>query len=72
MKQTFAFTSYYNILCPPQVALVFPNNDPVMFMVAFYGCLLAELVPVPIEVPLTRKVKANTISWECVDLIGLS
>ncbi|KAA0716165.1 Disco-interacting protein 2 -like protein A [Triplophysa tibetana] len=38
-----------------QVALVFPNNDPVMFMVAFYGCLLAELVPVPIEVPLTRK-----------------
>lgn len=42
-----------------QVALVFPNNDPVMFMVAFYGCLLAELVPVPIEVPLTRKVKTN-------------
>lgn len=39
-----------------QVALVFPNNDPVMFMVSFYGCLLAELVPVPIEVPLTRKV----------------
>ncbi|RXM28053.1 Disco-interacting protein 2-like A [Acipenser ruthenus] len=38
-----------------QVALVFPNNDPVMFMVAFYGCLLVELVPVPIEVPLTRK-----------------
>ncbi|EAX09273.1 DIP2 disco-interacting protein 2 homolog A (Drosophila), isoform CRA_c [Homo sapiens] len=39
-----------------RVALVFPNSDPVMFMVAFYGCLLAELVPVPIEVPLTRKV----------------
>uniref|UniRef100_A0A2K6A1H2 Disco interacting A n=1 Tax=Mandrillus leucophaeus TaxID=9568 RepID=A0A2K6A1H2_MANLE len=38
-----------------RVALVFPNSDPVMFMVAFYGCLLAELVPVPIEVPLTRK-----------------
>lgn len=41
---------------PPQVALVFPNNDPVAFMVAFYGCLLAEVVPVPIEVPLSRKV----------------
>lgn len=27
-----------------------------MFMVAFYGCLLAEVIPVPIEVPLTRKV----------------
>lgn len=39
-----------------QVALVFPNNDPVAFMVAFYGCLLAEVVPVPIEVPLSRKV----------------
>uniref|UniRef100_A0A452VMP1 Disco interacting protein 2 homolog A n=1 Tax=Ursus maritimus TaxID=29073 RepID=A0A452VMP1_URSMA len=38
-----------------RVALVFPNSDPVMFMVAFYGCLLADLVPVPIEVPLTRK-----------------
>ncbi|KAM4732011.1 disco-interacting protein 2 homolog A isoform 10-T10 [Anableps anableps] len=38
-----------------RVALVFPNSDPVMFMVAFYSCLLAELVPVPIEVPLTRK-----------------
>ncbi|NXP45499.1 DIP2A protein, partial [Heliornis fulica] len=37
------------------LSLVFPNSDPVMFMVAFYGCLLAELVPVPIEVPLTRK-----------------
>ncbi|XP_058027130.1 disco-interacting protein 2 homolog B isoform X4 [Ahaetulla prasina] len=38
-----------------RVALVYPNNDPVMFMVAFYGCLLAEVLPVPIEVPLTRK-----------------
>uniref|UniRef100_A0A8C0F434 Disco interacting protein 2 homolog A n=1 Tax=Bubo bubo TaxID=30461 RepID=A0A8C0F434_BUBBB len=38
-----------------RVALVFPNSDPVMFMVAFYGCLLAEVIPVPIEVPLTRK-----------------
>ncbi|KAM9235108.1 disco-interacting protein 2 homolog A isoform 3-T3 [Leptosomus discolor] len=38
-----------------RVALVFPNSDPVMFMVAFYGCLVAELIPVPIEVPLTRK-----------------
>uniref|UniRef100_A0A3Q1JH55 DMAP1-binding domain-containing protein n=1 Tax=Anabas testudineus TaxID=64144 RepID=A0A3Q1JH55_ANATE len=38
-----------------RVALVFPNNDPVAFMVAFYGCLLADVVPVPIEVPLSRK-----------------
>ncbi|XP_034040044.1 disco-interacting protein 2 homolog C isoform X1 [Thalassophryne amazonica] len=38
-----------------RVALVFPNNDPAAFMTAFYGCLLADVVPVPIEVPLTRK-----------------
>ncbi|XP_067331258.1 disco-interacting protein 2 homolog C isoform X2 [Channa argus] len=38
-----------------RVALVFPNNDPAAFMTAFYGCLLAEVIPVPIEVPLTRK-----------------
>lgn len=38
---------------------MFPNNDPVAFMVAFYGCLLAEVVPVPIEVPLTRKVGSS-------------
>ncbi|XP_062843835.1 disco-interacting protein 2 homolog C isoform X4 [Trichomycterus rosablanca] len=38
-----------------RVALVYPNNDPTAFMVAFYGCLLAEVVPVPIEVPLTKK-----------------
>ena len=41
---------------------MFPNNDPVAFMVAFYGCLLAEVVPVPIEVPLTRKVRQQTSS----------
>lgn len=39
-----------------KVALVYPNSDPGMFWVAFYGCLLAEVIPVPIEVPLSRKV----------------
>uniref|UniRef100_A0A8C9VD86 Disco interacting B n=1 Tax=Scleropages formosus TaxID=113540 RepID=A0A8C9VD86_SCLFO len=38
-----------------RVALVYPNSDPGMFYVAFYGCLLAEVIPVPIEVPLSRK-----------------
>lgn len=52
---------------PPllQVALVFPNNDPAAFMVAFYGCLLAEVVPVPIEVPLTRKVRETVPRCLC-------
>lgn len=38
------------------MALVYPNSDPGMFWVAFYGCLLAEVIPVPIEVPLSRQV----------------
>ncbi|CAL8101663.1 unnamed protein product [Orchesella dallaii] len=38
-----------------RVALVYPNNDPINFICAFYGCLFAGVVPVPIEVPLTRR-----------------
>ncbi|XP_076311921.1 disco-interacting protein 2-like isoform X3 [Tachypleus tridentatus] len=38
-----------------RVALVYPNNDPVSFMCAFHGCLIAGVIPVPIEVPLTRR-----------------
>ena len=38
-----------------RVALVYPNNDPLGFMCAFYGCIMAGIVPVPIEVPLTRR-----------------
>lgn len=47
-----------------QVALVYPNSDPGMFWVAFYGCLLAEVIPVPIEVPLSRQVKMLLLSSE--------
>ncbi|CAL4058598.1 unnamed protein product [Meganyctiphanes norvegica] len=38
-----------------RVALVYPNNDPVSFLCSFYACLQAGLVPVPIEVPLSRR-----------------
>lgn len=38
-----------------RVAIVVPNNDPITFLCAFYGCLLANVIPVPIEVPLTRR-----------------
>ncbi|XP_054273806.1 disco-interacting protein 2 homolog C-like isoform X2 [Macrosteles quadrilineatus] len=41
--------------CGDRIALVYPNNDPINFMCAFYGCMLAGIVPVPIEVPLTRR-----------------
>ena len=40
-----------------RVALVYPNSDPIGFICAFYGCLHAGVVPVPIEVPLTRRVR---------------
>ena len=38
-----------------RVALVYPNNDPLNMICAFYGCVMAGAVPVPIEVPLTRR-----------------
>ncbi len=38
-----------------RIALVYPNNDPLNFMCAFYGCVMAGTVPVPIEVPVTRR-----------------
>ncbi len=38
-----------------RIALVYPNSDPLNFMCSFYGCLLAGMVPVPIEVPVTRR-----------------
>uniref|UniRef100_F1KPQ1 Disco-interacting protein 2 C n=1 Tax=Ascaris suum TaxID=6253 RepID=F1KPQ1_ASCSU len=38
-----------------RVALVYPNTEPLSFLVAFYGCLLAGVIPVPVEVPLTKR-----------------
>ncbi|KAJ8321066.1 hypothetical protein KUTeg_002653 [Tegillarca granosa] len=38
-----------------RVALVYPNNDPISFCCGFYGCLLAGVVAVPVEVPSSRR-----------------
>lgn len=38
-----------------RVALVYPNNDPLNMICAFYGCVMAGAVPVPVEVPITRR-----------------
>lgn len=48
-------TGDHSIKPGDRVALVYPNNDPISFMCAFYGCLQAGVVPVPIEVPLSRR-----------------
>ncbi|CAF4933395.1 unnamed protein product, partial [Rotaria socialis] len=34
---------------------VYSSNDPINFICAFYGCLLAGIVPLPIDVPLARR-----------------
>ncbi|KAF4519578.1 hypothetical protein B566_EDAN004786 [Ephemera danica] len=53
---TKAFSKGDTCLKPgDRIALVYPNNDPINFLCAFYGCLQAGIVPVPIEVPLTRR-----------------
>ncbi|XP_022703554.1 disco-interacting protein 2-like isoform X2 [Varroa jacobsoni] len=38
-----------------RVALVYPNNDPLGFMCALYGCLTAGVIPVAVELPLSRR-----------------
>lgn len=45
-------------MCKPgdRVALIYPNTEPLAFLSAFYGCILAGVVPVPVEVPLTKRV----------------
>ena len=46
-----------NVKPGDRVALVYPNNDPLGYMCAFFGCVMAGVVPVPIEVPITRRVR---------------
>ena len=52
-----------NVKPGDRVALVYPNNDPLGFMYAFYGCTMAGVVPVPIEVPITRRVRNYSIPY---------
>lgn len=37
-----------------RLALVYPNDDAISFICAFYGCLMAGMVAVPIEVPSSK------------------
>ena len=52
-----------NVKPGDRVALVYPNNDPLGFMYAFYGCTMAGVVPVPIEVPITRRVRMPFLNY---------
>lgn len=42
-----------------QVALVYHVDDPINFMTSFYGCLIAGIIPVPIEPPASKDVSSN-------------
>ena len=45
-----------------RVALVFANNDPVQFTVAFCACLIAGLIAIPIDVPNTCLTTTSSTS----------
>lgn len=54
-RSSVSSTDQMPIKTGDRIALVFPNNDPIGFICAFYGCLSAGVVPVPVEVPITRR-----------------
>ena len=49
--------SYCYVSCL-QVALVYHVDDPINFMTSFYGCLIAGIIPVPIEPPASKDVSS--------------
>ena len=60
-----------SLLVVLQVALVYPNNDPISFICAFYGCLTAGVVPVPIEVPLSKRVSTSCNIYVLINVLSL-
>ena len=43
-----------------RVALIYPSQDPGAFSASFFACLFANLVPVPIEAPISNQVNFST------------
>ncbi|XP_068751269.1 disco-interacting protein 2 homolog A-like isoform X2 [Montipora capricornis] len=43
-----------SIMTGDRVALVYQVDDPINFMTSFYGCLIAGIIPVPIEPPASK------------------
>ena len=39
-----------------RVALIYPSQEPGAFAAAFFACLFANLVPVPVEAPMSNMV----------------
>ena len=40
-----------------RVALVFRPDEATQFVIAFYGCIFAAVIPVAIEPPITKEVR---------------
>jgi acyl-CoA synthetase (AMP-forming)/AMP-acid ligase II len=38
-----------------RIALVFPNNDPIGFTIAYCGCIMAGLVALSVDLPITKR-----------------
>ena len=53
----------HNLQAGQRVALVYPNTEPIPFSCAFYGCLLAGLVPVVVEVPMHSEVSLADVMF---------
>jgi acyl-CoA synthetase (AMP-forming)/AMP-acid ligase II len=61
-----SFEDYYSF--DIKVALIYSSNDPINFICAFYGCLFAGIVPLPIDVPLARRVRINKCIYIIINL----
>ncbi|PFX26048.1 Disco-interacting protein 2-like C [Stylophora pistillata] len=43
-----------SVMTGDRVALVYQSDDPINFITSFYGCLIAGIIPVPIEPPASK------------------
>ncbi len=44
-----------------RVALVFRPDEAAQFVIAFYGCIFAAVIPVAIEPPITKEVRGRSL-----------
>ncbi|XP_039274285.2 disco-interacting protein 2 homolog C-like isoform X2 [Styela clava] len=54
-KIAYTLTHKRGVAPGSRIALVFPNSDPISYVCTFYGCMLAGIVPVTVEVPMSSK-----------------
>ncbi|KAL3320766.1 DIP2 disco-interacting protein 2 C [Cichlidogyrus casuarinus] len=54
-KLTFGPNREYRLKRGDRIALTYASNEPIPFIIAFYGSLMASLIPIAIEVPSVRR-----------------